>query len=242
MNYNEFPFFCAVQTRGSFFTQTVDTHSMHSDERKRMVDKLVNSGYVRSEQVVKAMETIPRHIFVPENYRQFSYSDTPLQIGEGQTISAPHMVGMMLELLELEKGHKVLEVGCGSGYHAALAGYLVGSEGHVYTIEIIEDLAKRAQENINAVGLHDRITILWQDGSKGLPEHAPFDRIMAACSAPAIPEPLVRQLKDPGIMVIPVGSGYYQYLYLVRKERGKITKKERGGVAFVPMRGEFGMD
>ena len=215
---------------------------MYEQERKNLVAKLVQRGYVKSQPVRSAMENVPRHIFLPKELEKFAHSDTPLNIGKGQTISAPHIIGMMLDLMELKKGHKVLEVGGGSGYHAALLGYLVGGAGHVYSIEIIEELATRAEEHITAVGLHDRVTLINGDGSKGLPEHAPFHRITAACGAPSIPEPLVEQLTDPGIMVLPVGTGYSQNLILVKKENGQITRKDYGGVAFVPMRGEHGFD
>jgi protein-L-isoaspartate(D-aspartate) O-methyltransferase len=206
-----------------------------------MVEKLVKAGFIRTAKVRKAMETIPRHVFVPEEMRRFAYADAPLEIGEGQTISAPHMVAMMLEILELASGMTVLEVGCGSGYHASLAAYLVGGHGHVYTIDIIEKLTKQARANISQVGLHDRITVIHGDGSKGLPLHAPFDRIMAACSAPKVPQPLIDQLKDPGIAVIPVGAGFSQDLVTVRKKDGKVSTRVDHGVAFVPMRGEFGV-
>lgn len=214
---------------------------MFEEQRKDMVAKLVKGGFVRSAEVRKAMETMPRHLFVPEEMRRFAYADTPLEIGEGQTISAPHMVAMMLEILDLRKGMRVLEVGCGSGYHAALAAYIVGGQGHVYTIDIIEKLTKKAKANIGQVGLHDRITVIHGDGSRGLPEHAPFDRIMAACSAPKVPQPLVDQLTDPGIAVIPVGTGFSQDLVTVRKKDGKVEMSRDRGVAFVPMRGEYGI-
>jgi len=213
---------------------------MYEAARKEMVAKLVKAGYIKTPRVRNAMETIPRHVFVPDEMQKYAHADTPLEIGEGQTISAPHMVAIMLEILELEKGMKVLEVGCGSGYHASLAAYLVGAEGHVFTIDIIESLTLKAKANIAAVGLHDRIEVIHADGSRGLPEHAPFDRIMAACSAPEVPKPLIDQLGDPGIAVIPVGSGYTQNLAIVRKSRGKVTRTDEGGVAFVPMRGEYG--
>jgi protein-L-isoaspartate(D-aspartate) O-methyltransferase len=213
---------------------------MHDEARKEMVAKLEKAGHIKTKKVKQAMETIPRHIFVPEEMQRYAHADTPLQIGEGQTISAPHMVAMMLEMLELEKGMKVLEVGCGSGYHASLAAYMVGDEGHVFTIDIIESLTLKAKAHINKVGLDDRVTVIHGDGSKGLKEHAPFDRIMAACSAPQVPQPLIDQLCDPGIAVIPVGTGFTQSLILVRKNRGKVTREEYKGVAFVPMRGEFG--
>lgn len=213
---------------------------MYEEQRKQMVANLERAGYIKSRKVKQALETIPRHNFVPEEMQRFAYADTPLQIGEGQTISAPHMLAMMLELLEFEKGMTVLEVGCGSGYHASLAAYMVGAEGHVFTIDIIESLTVQAKINIGKIGLQDRITVIHADGSRGLEEQAPFDRIMAACSAPQVPQPLIDQLKDPGIAVIPVGTGYTQSLIIVRKKDGAITKEEEKGVAFVPMRGEYG--
>ncbi len=215
---------------------------MFEEERKRLVARLVGQGYVRTQPVISAMESVQRHRFLPDDVRRYAHSDTPLQIGRGQTISAPHMVGMMLELLELEEGYKVLEVGGGSGYHACLAAHIIGREGHVYSVEIIESLARQAEKNILAVGMHERVTVITGDGSKGLKRFAPFNRIMAACSAPSVPEPLIEQLTDPGIMVLPVGSGYFQELILVKKKNGEITQQRKGGVAFVPMRGEFGID
>lgn len=214
---------------------------MHDKARMEMVEKLVSSGYIKTDQVRQAMEKVPRHIFVPEEMQRFAHADTPIQIGSGgQTISAPHMVAMMLELMELEKGMTVLEIGCGSGYHAALVAYLVGAQGQVYTIDIVEELTENAKKHIAQVGLHDRIDVLFADGSKGLPEHAPYDRIMAACSASEVPQPLMDQLKDPGIAIIPVGSGYTQSLAYVKKIDGEVVKKNYPGVVFVPMRGEFG--
>jgi len=214
---------------------------MYDEARMEMVEKLVSSGYIKTDQVRQAMEKVPRHIFVPEEMQRYAHADTPIQIGGGgQTISAPHMVAMMLELMELEKGMTVLEIGCGSGYHASLAAYMVGAQGHVYTIDIVEELTENAKNHIAQIGMHDRIDVLFADGSKGLPEHAPYDRIMAACSAPDIPQPLMEQLKDPGIAVIPVGSGYTQSLAYVKKIGGEVIKKDYPGVAFVPMRGEYG--
>ncbi|MDD4308446.1 MAG: protein-L-isoaspartate(D-aspartate) O-methyltransferase [Thermoplasmata archaeon] len=213
---------------------------MYEEARKEMVTKLEKAGYIKTKEVREAMETVQRHLFVPSEMEKYAHADTPLQIGEGQTISAPHMVAMMLELMELKKGMKVLEVGCGSGYHASLAAHIVGKEGHVYTIDIIENLTAKAKYNIHLAGLLDRITVIHADGSVGLPEHAPFDRIMAACSAPDVPQPLIEQLADPGIAVIPVGTGFTQSLAYIRKEKGRISRKDYEGVAFVPMRGKFG--
>ena len=214
---------------------------MFGDKKERLIKKLVSSGYIHTDEVIEAFRQIPRENFIPDEHRPFSYSDTPLRIGKEQTISAPHMVGMMLELLELEKGGKVLEVGAGSGYHAAMAAHVIGEEGHVYTIEYLQDLAERAVVNIDSIGFKDRITVINADGSKGLPEYAPFDRIMVACGAPEVPRPLIEQLKEGGIMILPVGGGYYQKLIRVRKVDGKVVKEDHGGCAFVPMVGEYGV-
>ncbi len=214
---------------------------MLEEKKKRLIDKLSSQEYIKSERVIKAFHGIPRENFVPDELKSFSYSDTPLKIGNDQTISAPHMVGMMLELLELSGGEKILEVGAGSGYHASMAAYAIGERGHVYTIEYIEELSKIAIANIKSVGLADRITVINADGSKGLEEHAPYDRIMVACGAPKVPQPLIDQLKDGGIMVIPVGSGYYQDLVRLIKKDGKVMEESKGGCAFVPMRGEHGI-
>lgn len=214
---------------------------MFDDKKKKLIDRLKSSGYIHSDEVIEAFLNVPRENFVPDELKDYSYSDTPLRIAKEQTISAPHMVGMMLELLELKKGEKVLEVGAGSGYHAAMAAYMIGDDGHVYTIEYIKELAHIAEENIKSTGLDSRITVIHGDGSKGLEEHAPYDKIMVACGAPGIPRPLIDQLKEGGIMILPVGGGYYQDLVRVIKDQGKITKEKHGGCAFVPMVGEHGI-
>ncbi len=214
---------------------------MLDEKKKRLIKSLRSQGYVSSERVIEAFLQIPRENFVPDEFKPFSYSDTPLRIGNDQTISAPHMVGMMLEMLELSGGEKILEIGAGSGYHASMAAHAIGEHGHVYTIEYIEELSKIAIANIKSIGLDNRITVINADGSKGLEEHAPYDRIMVACGAPKVPQPLIDQLKDEGIMVIPIGSGYYQDLVRLVKKDGKVTEESKGGCAFVPMRGEHGV-
>jgi protein-L-isoaspartate(D-aspartate) O-methyltransferase len=212
----------------------------YEERRERMVQRLVNEGIIRSPRVIEAMRRVPRHVFVPRGYRDSAYYDTPLGIGSGQTISAPHMVGMMLEYLDLQEGHKVLEIGAGSGYHAALAGYMVGKSGHVYSVERIESLARRARSNIEAVGLSDMVEVIVGDGSRGVPEHAPYDRIFVTCAAPDIPPPLLEELRDGGKMLIPVGSRYYQDLVLLEKDGEKLRKRDLGGCVFVPLIGKYG--
>lgn len=210
------------------------------EAREALIRKLIHQGYLRSERVIEAMRKIPRHLFVPEDLILEAYDDRPLPIGHGQTISAPHMVAMMTELLEVEEGMRVLEIGAGSGYQAAILAELVGEEGKVFTIERIPELAEMARKNLEKVGLSDRVVVVVGDGSKGLPEHSPFDRILVTAAAPSIPDPLLDQLKDGGVIVIPVGDMYIQELVWARKSGDKLEKRYYGPCAFVPLIGEFG--
>ncbi len=211
------------------------------EKKRKLIQGLIDRGFISSSEVIGAMEMVQREIFVPDDQRQYSYSDTPLRIGEGQTISAPHMVGMMLELLELKKGMKVLEVGGGSGYHATMVAAIVGSEGHVYTIERIKELAVRAEANIKKAGMMGRVSVIHGDGSKGHRLFAPYDRIWTACGAPSVPLPLMAQLEEDGVIVIPIGGMHYQDLIkIIKRPGGKVIRESHGGCAFVPMLGEHG--
>jgi len=210
-------------------------------QRLRLVEGLAARGYITKPEVVEAMKAVRRHLFVPEDRRSYSYADHPLDIGEGQTISAPHMVGIMIEQLDLRVGHRVREVGGGSGYHAAVTAEVVGPKGHVYTVERIASLAERARQNLDRAGYAGCVTVVVGDGSMGLPEHAPYDRIFVACASPGIPPPLFEQLRERGKMLVPVGSGFLgQDLILVEKKDGKMVKKDLGGCVFVPLIGEHG--
>jgi len=205
--------------------------------RKLLVEGL--EGFVPDEKVLRAMLRVPRHRFVPEHEQRAAYIDRPLEIGHGQTISAPHMVAIMCEILELAEGHKVLEIGAGSGYNSAVMAELVGKTGHIYTVERIESLASFARKNLKETG-YNNVTVLLENGSMGYPSYAPYDRIAVTCAAPYIPETLLEQLKPGGIMVIPVGS-YSQELIRVKKDsNGNIRKKKKGEVIFVPMIGKHG--
>jgi protein-L-isoaspartate(D-aspartate) O-methyltransferase len=189
-------------------------------------------------RVVEAVARTPRELFVPEDIKHLAYDDHPLPIGEGQTISAPHMVGIMCDVLDLHPGMKVLDVGTGSGYHAAVMAKMVGSEGHIYSIERVARLAEFARHNLMAAEITN-VTVVVGDGSAGLPEHAPYDRINVAGTAPDVPEPLKEQLRPGGRLVIPVGTSYQDLLLITRTEEG-FKIEHRGGVVFVPLIGRYG--
>ncbi|MCD6461304.1 MAG: protein-L-isoaspartate(D-aspartate) O-methyltransferase, partial [Thermoplasmata archaeon] len=149
-----------------------------------MVRRLKAQGILTDRRVEEAMLAVPREIFVPPAMRDEAYEDTPLPIGEGQTISAPHMVAMMTQLLQVEEGDRILEIGTGSGYQAAILAFLVGEGGHVHTVERHETLAREAERRLESIGLADRVTVHVADGSQGIPEHAPYDGIIVTCGAP----------------------------------------------------------
>ncbi|MDK2824937.1 protein-L-isoaspartate(D-aspartate) O-methyltransferase [Methanolobus vulcani] len=208
-------------------------------ERKKLVNSL--RKYNISERTLKAMNKVPRHLFVPSIQIANAYVDHPLPIGYAQTISAPHMVAMMCDLLDLHEGLKLLEIGAGSGYNAAVMAEIMGKKGEIYSIERLEKLAVFARDNLKKAG-YSNVEIINGDGSLGLPEHAPYDRICVTASAPCTPVPLVEQLKPGGIMVIPEGKSY-QRLYLIKKDMdGNIIKEDRGGVIFVPLVGNHGFN
>ncbi len=211
---------------------------LFEEKRKRMVEELKLEIGI-SDKVANAMLRVPRHLFVPPPYDREAYLDTPLPIGSGQTISAPHMVAIMCDLLDLKEGEKVLEVGGGSGYHAAVVAEIVGKKGKVVAIERLPELAERAKKVLRYLG-YDNVIVVIGDGSKGYPEEAPYDKIYVTASAPDIPKPLLDQLKPGGKMVIPIGK-YDQYLYVVEKnEKGSVHKRIWGAVRFVLLIGEYG--
>jgi len=190
-----------------------------------------------STEVLEAMNRVKRHLFVPPELRDQAYGDYPLPIGGGQTISAPHMVAMMCDYLKLERGDKVLEIGAGSGYHAAVIAELIGAEGRVYTVERLALLVDFSMRNLREAG-YKNVVVVAGDGTLGLPEYAPFNKICVTCAAPAVPPPLLEQLETGGRMVIPIGR-YIQELYLVEKKNG-IEKQSKCEVVFVPLIGRFG--
>ncbi len=218
-----------------------------SEAKKRLIEALCREGVVKSEKVIKAFMKVPREEFVPRELRRYAYLDQPLRIGYGQTISAPHMVLLMTEKLELNVGMKVLEVGAGSGYQAAIIAEIVAPTeeprekwGHVYTVERIPELAEFARRNLERTGYADRVTVIVGDGSLGYPEEAPYDRIIVTAGAPRIPKPLIDQLKIGGRMVIPVGDLYSQTLMIVDKTESGVKVREDIPCIFVPLVGKEG--
>jgi protein-L-isoaspartate(D-aspartate) O-methyltransferase len=190
------------------------------------------------ERVFMALSQVPRELFVPEHLERRAYDDTPLPIGLDQTISAPHMVAVMCELLDLRPGMKVLEVGGGSGYHAAVLAVLVGPKGHIYSVERMPELVVQARKNLEKAKIAN-VTMIEADGSLGLNEHAPYDRISVAAAAPQIPESLKQQLIVGGKMVLPVGR-YRQELLLVTRKNDGFEVEAKMGVIFVPLIGVEG--
>jgi protein-L-isoaspartate(D-aspartate) O-methyltransferase len=207
----------------------------YEEERKRLVEHLRRQGV--SEDVLTAMFQVKRHLFVPSYLSAQAYADYPLPIGEGQTISAPHMVAMMCDYLEFDKGDNVLEIGAGSGYHAAVIAEMIGNEGHVYSVERIPWLVEFSKANLERAG-YTNVTVIPGDGTRGLPEHAPYDKISVTCAAPDVPPPLIEQLKTGGKLIIPIGK-YRQVLYLLEKRNG-VVRERKADVAFVPLLGKYG--
>ena len=200
------------------------------EEAGKMVAHQIHARGIRDSLVLLAMRETPRHLFVPEYLERNAYMDRPLPIGEGQTISQPYIVALMTELLRLTGDEKVLEIGTGSGYQAAVLSPLVKA---VYTIEIVQLLAESAGKLLKTLG-YDNVTVKWGDGYQGWPEHAPFDCIIVTAAPDQVPKALVEQLKIGGRLVIPVGS-YYQELKVIIKEKDGIKEESIIPVRFVPM-------
>ena len=206
--------------------------------RENLVEKLKNEGRINSIEVEKAFLKVPREKFVPNYLKNQAYIDTPLQIGRGQTISAPHMVAIMAEKLDLKIGLKILEIGAGSGYHAAIVATIIGEKSTVYSIERFSDLAENAKNNLKNANIKN-VKVIVGDGSIGYSQKTPYDRIYLTCAAPDIPNPLIKQLNDPGKIMVPVGRLFCS-LKLLEKNKGKIIEKDLGGCAFVPLIGKHG--
>jgi protein-L-isoaspartate(D-aspartate) O-methyltransferase len=200
-----------------------------------MVRDTIEARGIRDPDVLRAMTAVPRHRFVPQEYLDQAYADHPLPIGYGQTISQPYIVAWMTELLELQPGEKVLEIGTGSGYQAAVLAELGTVE--VYSIEIVPELAESAAERLQALG-YTQVTVKQGDGYYGWEEHAPFDAIIVTAAPDHLPSPLVAQLTAGGRIVIPIGPpGFFQTLWKFVNENGELKAYNLGGVAFVPLTG-----
>ncbi|MGB9906889.1 MAG: protein-L-isoaspartate(D-aspartate) O-methyltransferase [Candidatus Saccharicenans sp.] len=204
--------------------------STYDRERKDMVEYQIRRRGVHDKKVLRAMLKVPRHLFVPEQLKELAYSDEPLPIGEGQTISQPYIVAYMTEALRLRGREKVLEIGTGSGYQTAVLAEIVRE---VYTVELIPELSRRAQEVLQKLGyrnIHFRVS----DGTRGWPEEAPFEAILVTAAPPAVPPSLVEQLKIGGRMVIPVGTDFQELVLVTKKEQGW-EEQRLIGVRFVPL-------
>lgn len=198
-----------------------------------MVDRLVEHGRIEDPAVADALRAVPRHEFVPEGRRTEAYADRPLPIGDGQTISAPHMVGIMAELLAVSPGDDVLEVGTGCGYHAAVTAELV-DPGTVYSVEYSESLAREARETLDRLDYDVAVRV--GDGVEGWPEHAPYDGAYLTCAAPELPDPVAEQTRPGGRIVAPIGVGRQTLYRYARREDGTLASESHGGVRFVEMR------
>jgi protein-L-isoaspartate(D-aspartate) O-methyltransferase len=206
--------------------------------RKRMVEEQLARRGIRDERVLKAMQVVPRHQFVPYEDQHLAYADGPLPIGHRQTISQPFIVALMTQLLELKGQETVLEVGAGSGYQAAVLAHLARE---VYSVERIPELAVKAEETLRDIGI-ENVHIEVGDGTQGLPEHAPYDGIIVTAAAPQVPKPLKEQLADGGRLVLPVGSQMGQVLERWRREGDEYQRETLTPVAFVPLVGREGWE
>lgn len=215
------------------FSEGADPYAL---KRQQMVRNDIRGRDVKEPKVLSAMSNVPRHLFVPPEYRNKAYEDHPLPIGEGQTISQPYVVALMTEALKLKGGDRVLEIGTGSGYQAAVLAEIVRE---VYTIEIRKNLAEKAESVLKELG-YLNVKVKYGDGYFGWEEAAPFDAIIITAAANHIPPPLIKQLKEGGRLIVPLGSTVYlQTLILATKLKGQLDVEQLGPVAFVPMTGEM---
>jgi protein-L-isoaspartate(D-aspartate) O-methyltransferase len=228
-----FLIFLSLNCQGKNQRQKNTITDEYKQMRLKMVEYQIESRGVRDQRVLKAMREVPRHLFVPEYLQDQAYNDEPLPIGSGQTISQPYIVAYMTEQIQLQGKERVLEIGTGSGYQAAILAELVDT---VYTIEIVPELSHQAQQVLKKAG-YTNILFMIGNGYYGWPEHAPFDAIVVTAAPEEIPEPLIQQLKSGGRMIIPVGD-FYQELYLIRKEESGLKKERKLPVRFVPLQGE----
>lgn len=216
----------------AFLVLSLSAHTQDYEKaRKRMVTGQIARRGIKDRNTLKAMRNVERHLFVPPQYMHLAYDDSPLSIGYGQTISQPYIVAYMTEIIKPKSGDKILEIGAGSGYQAAVLGEIVDK---VFTIEIIDELAKTASDRLQKLG-YNNVEVINGDGYYGFEEEAPFDAIIVTAASEHIPPSLIKQLKDGGKMIIPVGSPFFvQTLMLVEKKKGKISTSSLMPVRFVP--------
>lgn len=223
-----------MDSQGGSRDMTETTEEAFAAMRQQMVQRQIESRGVKDPLVLDAMRSVRRHRYVPDNMRRYAYYDEPLPIGYEQTISQPYIVAYMTESLGLKGNEKVLEIGTGSGYQAAVLAEVVKE---VYTIEIVEPLAERAEESLREEG-YSNVHCRAGDGYQGWPEAAPFDAVIITAAPPRIPEPLIEQLKVGGRMIVPVGTLYQELVLLTKKKKG-VEKQRLLPVRFVPMTGEI---
>jgi protein-L-isoaspartate(D-aspartate) O-methyltransferase len=206
------------------------------EEKKRLIESMVGAGSLRSERVIRAFESVPRERFVVSEHVEQAYGDYPLPITDGQTISQPTTVAIMTEALDVLPGSRVLEIGAGSGYQAAILSHLARE---VYTVERIGSLYRYARDRLKG---YRNVKVFLGDGSLGLEKFAPYDRIIVTACAPGVPQPLFDQLVEGGKMVLPVGKGFFQNLLIVENLKGIMKSSNLGDFVFVPLVGEFGFE
>ena len=226
---------CNGQDEPAMQTSSLGASRDWESARKRMVSDQMRARDIRDPRVLDVMGRVPRHLFFPEDERSEAYGDHPLPIGHGQTISQPYIVAFMTQALEVRSEHRVLEIGTGSGYQAAVLGELAGE---VYTIEIVEPLASSAEKTLSSLG-YKNVHVRAGNGYLGWPEHAPYDRIMVTAAPDEVPQPLVDQLRIGGLMAIPVGT-HLQELRILRKTEKGLETLATMPVRFVPMTGKRG--
>jgi len=203
-------------------------------EKQRLGKTLRRQGI--DEEVVEALIEVDRHLFMPGRYWDYAYQNRPQSIGHGQTISQPYTVAYMVQLLQLEEGNKVLEGGAGSGYNAAVMTNLIGEEGKIYSLEVVQALVKQAKENLERTGYADQVEVIHADAYNGYEEGAPYDRVIVTAASRNIPEALVKQLKIDGIMVIPVNTGFGETMKkVVKRAEDDVKITNHGKFRFVPM-------
>lgn len=207
------------------------------DAKERLITELRLEG-IKDEKVLEAFSKIPRHLFVSEEMVNEAYLNIALPVGHGQTISQPYTIAVMLEALELKEGDKVLEVGTGSGYNAALISYLIGRKGKLFTTEIVPELAEQSRKKLAGLGLKN-VKVVVADGSLGYAKEKPYDEVIVTAACREVPPHLLGQLKSNGILVAPVGRLYEQEMLKIRKVKGKLDVKNLGFFVFVPLKGAF---